>query len=112
MNKFKKILTTGVVVAALGSTVLASTPAAAWYNGYGWGWGPGAVAAGVIGGLALGAVAAGAAAGAYPGYGYGYGYPAYYPAAPAAPVRTCRARQPVYDAWGNFAGYQRVYVPC
>ena len=47
------------------------------WRGYGWGWrrpyyGGGALAAGLIGGLALGTVAA--SAGSY----YGYGYPAYY----------------------------------
>src|SRR5829696_8180807 len=48
------------------------------WGGYGWGWrrpyyGGGALAAGLIGGLALGTLAA--SAGSY--YGYGYGYPAY-----------------------------------
>ena len=42
----------------------------------------GAVAAGVIGGLAVGALAAGAASRPYYGPAYGYGYPAY----GAAPV--------------------------
>src|SRR5215203_6105125 len=47
------------------------------WRGYGWGWrrpyyGGGALAAGLIGGLALGTLAA--SAGSY----YGYGYPAYY----------------------------------
>jgi hypothetical protein len=113
MNRFKKIFTTGLVAATLGSSVLASTPASAWCNGWGcgggWGggWGGpsgGAVAAGVIGGMALGAMAAGAASSAYPGY-YAYPAPAYRP-------RTCRTRSPVYDEWGNFVGYQRVYVAC
>ena len=47
------------------------------WGGYGWGWrrpyyGGGALAAGLIGGLALGTLAA--SAGSY----YGYGYPSYY----------------------------------
>src|SRR3954466_10478961 len=47
------------------------------WGGYGWGWrrpyyGGGALAAGLIGGLALGSLAA--SAGSY----YGYGYPSYY----------------------------------
>ncbi len=56
------------------------------WRGYGgWGWrrpyyGGGALAAGLIGGLALGTLAA--SAGSYYGYGYpayyGYGYPLYY----------------------------------
>ena len=110
MSSFRKIITTGVVAATLATTVFASTPASAWYRyGYGyrggWGWGGPAIAAGVLGGLALGAVAAGAAA---PGYYGGYGYPV---AAPY-PARLCPARQPVYNSWGNFVGYQRVRVPC
>src|SRR3954465_1073731 len=47
------------------------------WGGYGWGWrrpyyGGGALAAGLIGGLALGTLAA--STGSY----YGYGYPSYY----------------------------------
>ncbi len=107
MIGFKKIFTTGLIAATLGATLLASTPASAWYRyGYGgWGWGGPAIAAGVLGGLAVGAVAAGAA-GAYPGY---YGYPAY--AAPY-PARSCRTRVPLYDGWGNVVGYQRAFVAC
>ncbi|GLI94718.1 hypothetical protein LMG27198_37100 [Methylocystis echinoides] len=52
-------------------------------------------------GLAVGAAAA--ASSSY--YPYGYGDGAYYGG-------SCVANQPVYDAWGNFAGYQRVYVSC
>ncbi|MFZ4532625.1 MAG: hypothetical protein ACOYOJ_12520 [Alsobacter sp.] len=57
------------------------------YRGYGYrrGWNTGgAVAAGVVGGLALGAIAASASS--YPAYGYGSGYgyaPAYSYAAPS-----------------------------
>ena len=61
------------------------------WGGYGWGWrrpyyGGGALAAGLIGGLALGTLAA--SAGSYYGYGYpsyyGYGY-GYYPSSYAYP---------------------------
>ena len=60
------------------------------YYGGGWGWrrpyyGGGALAAGLIGGLALGTLAA--SAGSYYGYGYpsyGYGY-SYYPSSYAYP---------------------------
>jgi hypothetical protein len=65
-----------------------------WYRGYGWrgGYGRGApVATGIIGGLALGALA---------GAAYPYG-PAYYGG--------CYwQNRPVYDSWGNFAGYAPV----
>lgn len=84
---------------ALGVAV-AATPAEA-ANGRN-----GAFAAGAIGGLALGALAAGAMAG--PAYA---APPAYY--AEPAPVyrRTCwTERQPVYDAWGSYAGTRRVRV--
>src|SRR5208283_5136763 len=98
--------------------VLASTPASAWYRRYGWygggwGWGAPAIAAIGLGALAVGAVAAGA--GPYPYYGgcgyYGScGYPAAY--GYAYPARFCVVRSPVYDDWGNFAGYQRMRVAC
>lgn len=82
-SKMKKTLAAGLAAATLAGTAIASaTPASAqwgWRGGYGWG-GP-AVAAGVVGGLALGALAArpyyyGAPYGYYGGYapvGYGYG---------------------------------------
>jgi hypothetical protein len=68
-----------------------------WGRCWGWGcgyhnWG-GAVAAGVAGGVALGALA-----GAAVSYGpYYYGSCAW-------------QNRPVYDSWGNFAGYAPVHV--
>jgi hypothetical protein len=55
----------------------AATEQVQWWGGRGWGWrrsyyGGGALAAGLIGGLALGTLAASASS-----Y-YGYGYPSYY----------------------------------
>ncbi|MFV0281096.1 MAG: hypothetical protein ACK5JM_10115 [Rhodoblastus sp.] len=113
-----KTLSTGLAVAALGLGLSASTPAAA---------DPGAVIAGVIGGVAVGAIIAGAAnaanhnryGGAYGGsYGYyqadssyghapAYGYrQAYQPGYDYAP--RCRVVQrPVYDGWGQLAGYRQ-----
>ena len=67
------------------------------WGGYGWGWrrpyyGGGALAAGLIGGLALGTLAASAGSYygyGYPSYGYSYGYPysgyGYYPSSYAYP---------------------------
>ena len=67
------------------------------WGGYGWGWrrpyyGGGALAAGLIGGLALGTLAASAGSYygyGYPSYGYGYAYPysgyGYYPSSYAYP---------------------------
>ena len=97
MNKLMvAALTAGAMsVASLGATV----PAQARDGG--------AIAAGVVGGLALGAIAGSAAANAGPGYGYGYGY------AQPAPVYGggCYfTRQATYDPYGNFAGYRRVRV--
>jgi hypothetical protein len=77
-------------------------PSGGWRGGY-WGrcWGSGcgynnwggAVAAGVAGGLAVGALAG--AAIAYGPYYYG----------------ACSwQNRPVYDSWGNFAGYAPVQV--
>ena len=69
------------------------------WGGYGWGWRRpnygGAIAAGVVGGLALGALAA--SAGSYYGYGYpsyGYGY-SYYPSSYA------------YPSYYSYPGYYR-----
>src|SRR5215204_6432353 len=70
------------------------------WGGYGWGWrrpyyGGGALAAGLIGGLALGSLAA--SAGSYYGYGYpayGYGY-SYYPSSYA------------YPSYYSYPGYYR-----
>lgn len=117
-----------IVLTAFGGMAASTTPAEAgsrtgtwrYYNptgyGYGHGYGGryggwrrhnngGAVAAGLIGGLAIGALAASAA---YPAYGYGYGDPygsaGYYPAygsgygyGPAC--YTVRRRY--VDAWGG-----------
>ena len=73
MGKIRKIITTGLIATTLATAVVASTPASAWYRGYGgyygggWGWwGAPAIAAIGLGALAVGAVAAGA--GAYPYY--------------------------------------------
>ena len=101
MIAMKKLLAAGLAAGVLtAGSVGASAPAEARYGG--------AIAAGVVGGLALGAIA-GSAASAAPGYGYGYGYPAY--AAPAPAYGGCYIqRQATYDPYGNFAGYRRIRV--
>lgn len=102
-----------VVATALAGVLAAgaATPASAggWGYRHGWGhrhWGGGgAVAAGVLGGLALGAIAGAAAQQPYYGPGYagaGYGYPAY--------GGCYLVDQPVTDGWGNFVGYQQTQV--
>ena len=98
----KKTFTAGIAAVVLGATSVAATAPAQARNG-------GAIAAGVVGGLALGAIAGSAAANAGGG-GYGYGYPAYGPA-PAPVYGGCYfTRQATYDPYGNFAGYRRVRV--
>ncbi len=85
-----KIITTSIAALTLAGAVAAtSTPAAAWHYHHG-GWGGPAIAAGVVGGLALGAMAASS----QPYYA------------------TCVTREAVYDSWGNFRGYRRVRVAC
>jgi hypothetical protein len=129
MSTLRKAMTAGAIATIVVTSVFASTPASAWGRGWGggggggwgrgggwggggWGhavWGGGGWGRGGWGGggywagAALTGLAVGAAAASYP-YGYGYGYGNYYGG--------CVARQPAYDAWGNFIGYQRVYVPC
>jgi hypothetical protein len=102
MSIIRKSVAAGLVAVTLASSVVATaTPAAAWYRG---GWGA-PVAAGLIGGLAAGAIIGSATRPAY-GYGYApYGY------APAPVYDPCyRGRTPVYDAYGNFAGYRPVRI--
>jgi hypothetical protein len=87
----RKPIAGALAAAALVGTLAVSTTSAEAR----WRRGPG-IAAGVIGGLALGALAAGAARPYY------YGGPYYY---------GCHLeRQPVYDAWGRFRGWQRIRV--
>jgi hypothetical protein len=108
-NRLRKATIGALAALTLGAGVTATaTPSAAqgwrggyrwhtgyWHPGYGWrnryyGWG-GPVAAGVIGGLALGALAGAAYANGPVYYGGCYWQ-----------------NQPVYDSWGNFAGYAPV----
>ena len=106
MSTLKKSIATGLIAVSLASGAVAtSSPAAAWYRG---GWG-GPLAAGAIGGLALGAIVGSTS---HP-YGYGgYGYAPYgYGYGPTPVYSPCyRGRTPVYDAYGNFAGYRPVRI--
>ncbi|MBN9063031.1 MAG: hypothetical protein BGP06_17935 [Rhizobiales bacterium 65-9] len=64
MTLFKKTLTAALAtVAVAGAMTLQAGQAEAryWRYGYGYGYGGGALAAGIVGGLALGAIAASAA---------------------------------------------------
>lgn len=89
-RKMKKAVAGGLAALTLGGFVLTSMPSPAEARPYRYGYAPryaygpgpyyyrrrnygGAVAAGVIGGLALGALAAGAAAPVYAAPAYGYG---------------------------------------
>ena len=105
MTGLRKTFLAGLAALTLATGVAGSTaPAAAWYRGYGYGWG-GPVAAGVIGGLAAGAIVGSVAR----PYGYGYAPYGYY--GPAPVYDPCyRARRPVFDAYGNVAGYRPVRV--
>ena len=97
MASIKKILLIGGAFASM-LAGLSAVPARANDGG--------AIAAGVLGGLAVGAIAGSAAAnnGYRPGYGYGYA-PAY------APPGGCYfTRQPVYDDYGYVVGHRRVRV--
>ena len=90
------------------AAVLATTPAFAdWHGGRGHhghrGWGGGAIAAGIIGGLALGALAVGGSRRAYAQPVYG--------ADPVYEEPVCyRVARPTYDAWGRYVGERMVRV--
>jgi len=87
-----RTLTTLAAAAIVATAAISAPTQAQARNG-------GAIAAGVIGGLALGAIASGAYGGYYgPGYGYGYyGVPAYYGAyGPGCTIQ----RQRVWDGYG------------
>jgi hypothetical protein len=75
----------------------------------------GAVAAGILGGLAAGAIIGGAIAGSQPGYAAAPGYRAYPAYAEPGPV-DCPggywARRPRFDPYGNFMGYSRPRYFC
>ena len=94
MTPARKTITAALAVVTLAGGVSATaTPAAAWCNGwtcYSDGPSAGAVAAGVIGGLALGAIAAGA----------------------ARSHDTCVVRKRIYNRRGRFIGVRRVRVAC
>ena len=86
MKKF--VASTLAALTVAGTLLAAAAPAEA-----GWrhrrGWHGGAVAAGVVGALALGAIAASA----------------------AQPVYACSIeRRPVYNRWGDVVGWRRVRV--
>ena len=95
MSPFTKTLAaSALALGTLASVTVASTEAAeAHYF-----WGPG-VAFGVVG-LAAGAIIASQA---YPYGPYG-GY------APAYAGDGCWVGRPVYNRWGHFVGYRRVFV--
>jgi len=120
MNAIRKTITGTIAALALSATVLATvTPAEAGQRHRRHGGNGGAIAAGIIGGLALGALAAGAARAdtrsyyapsyarpVYAGHGYsGYGY------AQQSYYNSCyRTDQPAYNRHGHFVGYRRVTI--
>lgn len=93
----KRTLTTLAAAAIVVTAAIAAPTQAQARHG-------GAIAAGVIGGLALGAIAAGAH-GYGPGYGYYEPYPAYYGAyGPGCTIQ----RQRVWDGYGRVIRRVRV----
>ncbi|HYC26146.1 MAG TPA: hypothetical protein VEC58_08925 [Roseiarcus sp.] len=80
---FKKSVAASLAALVLGSSLTASTPAAAYWRYHGGYWG-GAVALGVIGGLAAGAI--------------------------VASQYDCVRYRPVFDRYGNFIGREPINV--
>ena len=100
-SSLKSRIAAGGLAAVMAVGTLAMSAPAEARNG-------GAIAAGVVGGLALGAIAGSAAANS--GYGYNNGYapaPAY---APVYGGGCYLQRQPVYDEDGYVVGHRRVRV--
>ena len=113
----KKTLTAITAAAAVAAT-LALAPADAFARPRG-----GAIAAGILGGLAAGAIIGGAIASAPPVYAAppppaygpvsGYGpYPAYAAPYPVACPGGYWARRPLYGPYGEFIGYSRPRFFC
>ncbi|MCZ8101725.1 MAG: hypothetical protein O9972_27970 [Burkholderiales bacterium] len=98
-RSLKRTVAAAFAALAIAAT-LAATPAQAG-NGRN-----AAFAAGAVGGLALGALAVGAMTAP------AYGAPRAYYGEPAPRYRRAcwTERQPIYDAWGDYAGTRRVRV--
>jgi hypothetical protein len=115
MTKIRSLLTGTITALALGATVLVTaTPASADWRGHrrhgGHGGGKGAaIAAGIIGGLALGALAAGAAR-ADTRRSYYAPAPAYAPVESYSYGGCYDMEKPAYNRWGQFLGYRLVTV--
>lgn len=86
----KKLITGALAATVMAGSIMATMGSAEAGWRYRRGWHGGAVAAGVVGALALGALAASAAPRPY----YGCGV----------------ERRPVYNAWGDVVGFRRVRV--
>jgi hypothetical protein len=85
----KKLITGALAATVMAGSIMATMGSAEAGWRYRRGWHGGAVAAGVVGALALGALAASAA-------------PRYY---------GCHIeRRPVYNAWGDVVGFRRIRV--
>jgi hypothetical protein len=116
MTKIRGLLTGTITALALGATVLVSaTPASADWRGHRRqsgghrGGNGGAIAAGIIGGLALGALAAGAAR-ADTRRSYYAPAPAYAPVESYSYGGCYDIEKPAYNRWGQFLGYRLVTV--
>lgn len=92
-SSLKKALVGGLAALTLGVTIAATPVPASAQGGFGWGLG-----AGLLGGFAIGALAT------RPYYPPPYAYGPY-------PPPGCYVQQrPVYDPYGNFAGYRPVRI--
>ena len=114
MITIRKALSSTITALVLGATVIVSaTPASAdWRSNHrhgGRGGNGGAIAAGIIGGLALGALAAGAAR-ADTRRSYYAPAPAYAPVESYSYGGCYDIEKPAYNRWGQFVGYRLVTV--
>ena len=111
MITLRKALTGSIAALALSATVLATaTPASADWRGHRRGGNGGAIAAGIIGGLALGALAAGAARADTRTYYAPAPAPVYVPSYSYSYGGCYEVEKPAYNRWGEFRGYRLVTV--
>jgi hypothetical protein len=104
-RSIRNLVLAATAAASLAVVTMPQQAEAQWRHRYGYGYGGGAVAAGIIGGIAAGALIAGATRPAYGYYGrpaYVYDEPAYYERPRRVRAQRCRIVQERYRNWDGY----------